>query len=247
MTTATQAKLDSKSRAKARPAAQPRPFTNPYLGGLFLGVVLFLAFYLTGNGLGASGGLNRMVVWLIDLAAPQYADRVSYLVQYAGGDKNALDNWIVLLTVGIFLGGLASGWRGRRIKWETVRGPQISDRQRWLFALLGGVIAGFGARMARGCTSGQGLSGGATLGGELGLPDGLFLRRLCPGLRPAQALAAGRGAALTPSPRSIRFGGAHGPLSPGCHDWQNRNLSSLRADRHGLWRRPGNGGLWPLD
>lgn len=163
MTTATQAKLDSKSRAKARPAAQPRPFTNPYLGGLFLGVVLFLAFYLTGNGLGASGGLNRMVVWLIDLAAPQYADRVSYLVQYAGGDKNALDNWIVLLTVGIFLGGLASGWRGRRIHWETVRGPQISDRQRWLLALFGGVIAGFGARMARGCTSGQGLSGGATL------------------------------------------------------------------------------------
>lgn len=163
MTTATQAKLPAKTRTKTKVTAPPKAFTNPYLGGVLLGVVLFLAFYLTGNGLGASGGLNRMVVWLIDLAAPQYADRVSYLIQYAGGDKNALDNWIVLLTVGIFLGGLASGWRGNRLKWETVRGPQISDRQRWMFALIGGVIAGFGARMARGCTSGQGLSGGATL------------------------------------------------------------------------------------
>jgi len=163
MTAATSSKQISKSKTKPGLRAEPRPFTNPYLGGVLLGVVLFLAFYLTGNGLGASGGLNRMVVWLIDLAAPQYADRVSYLIQYAGGDKNALDNWIVLLTVGIFLGGLASGWRGNRLKWETVRGPQISDRQRWAFALIGGVIAGFGARMARGCTSGQGLSGGATL------------------------------------------------------------------------------------
>jgi hypothetical protein len=32
-----------------------------------------------------------------------------------------------------------------------------------IFAYPGGIISGFGARMARGCTSGQGLSGGATL------------------------------------------------------------------------------------
>jgi uncharacterized membrane protein YedE/YeeE len=30
-------------------------------------------------------------------------------------------------------------------------------------AFLGGTIMGYGARMARGCTSGQALSGGATL------------------------------------------------------------------------------------
>jgi len=32
-----------------------------------------------------------------------------------------------------------------------------------LFAFLGGSIMGYGARMARGCTSGQALSGGAVL------------------------------------------------------------------------------------
>ncbi|MCO6450465.1 MAG: YeeE/YedE family protein [Caldilineales bacterium] len=163
MTTVSHAKPLAKTKSKEKAASIPRPFVNPYLGGVFLGLVLFLAFFLTGNGLGASGGLNRIIVWVIDLAAPQYADRVSYLIQYAGGDKNALDNWIVLLTAGIFLGGLISGLVGRRVHLETVRGPQITAHQRWVFAVIGGVIAGFGARMAKGCTSGQGLSGGATL------------------------------------------------------------------------------------
>ncbi len=36
-------------------------------------------------------------------------------------------------------------------------------RARWLLALAGGTIMGFAARLARGCTSGQALTGGATL------------------------------------------------------------------------------------
>ena len=161
MTAATS--TETLPKAKTKTKAEPRPFVNPYLGGLFLGIVLFLAFFLTGNGLGASGGLNRGIIWLIDLLAPQHVDRVSYFIHYAGGDKNALDHWIVLMTVGIFLGALVTGFFGRRIKAETVRGPRISPHTRWLFAVIGGIIAGFGARLARGCTSGQGLSGGATL------------------------------------------------------------------------------------
>ncbi len=152
-----------KARAKTAQKSEAKPFANPYAAGILLGVVLFLAFFLTGNGLGASGGLNRMIIWIVDLVAPQHVDRVSYLIHYAGGDKNALDHWIVLMTAGIFLGGLVSAWRGHRIKFETIHGPRITVHQRWLFAFLGGGIAGFGARLARGCTSGQGLSGGASL------------------------------------------------------------------------------------
>lgn len=161
MTAATQTEPLASTEQEHR--AKPRPFINPYLGGVILGVVLFIAFFLTGNGLGASGGLNRGIIYLVDLFAPEHIDRVSYFILYAGGDKNALDHWIVLMTVGIFLGALVSGWFGRRIKRETVSGPRITPHWRWLFALAGGIIAGFGARMARGCTSGQGLSGGATL------------------------------------------------------------------------------------
>ena len=36
-------------------------YMNPYLAGIFLGVVLFLSFLLFGHGLGASGGLAKIV------------------------------------------------------------------------------------------------------------------------------------------------------------------------------------------
>jgi uncharacterized membrane protein YedE/YeeE len=136
---------------------------NPYLGGGLLGLVLFLAFFITGNGLGASGGLNRVIVFFEDLVAPDHVDQVSYLLKMAGGAKNALDDWIVLLTAGVLLGGFTSGWWHGRLKVETNKGPNISNRSRWLWAFVGGSFMGFGARLARGCTSGQALSGGAVL------------------------------------------------------------------------------------
>ena len=39
-----------------------------------------------------------------------------------------------------------------------------SRAKRVISALIGGMLAGFGARVAAGCTSGLGLSGAATLG-----------------------------------------------------------------------------------
>jgi uncharacterized protein len=140
-----------------------RPYVHPYLGGALLGAVLFLAFLVTGNGLGASGALERYVVFLVDLVAPAHVDRVAYLLKLAGGDKNPLDFWVVFMTAGTLLGGFFSGWLHGRLKVETIKGPNITVRQRWLFAFLGGAIMGYGARLARGCTSGQALSGGAVL------------------------------------------------------------------------------------
>jgi uncharacterized protein len=142
---------------------QTRPYANPYLGGALLGVVLFLAFFLTGNGLGASGGLNRIVVYFQDLVVPEHVDRTPFLLTMAGGDRNPLDNWVVPVVFGTLLGGFFSGWRSGRLKIETGKGPNITVKQRWFIAFLGGAFMGYGARLARGCTSGQALSGGALL------------------------------------------------------------------------------------
>jgi hypothetical protein len=142
---------------------EERPYVHPYIGGALLGLLLFLAFFFTGNGLGASGGLNRIVVFFEDLAVPGHVDRTPYLIPMAGGGKNPLDNWVVPVVLGALLGGFVSGWRNGRVKVETNRGPNISTRTRWGMAFLGGAIMGYGARFARGCTSGQALSGGATL------------------------------------------------------------------------------------
>jgi len=151
------------SLARAFARRPTRPYANAYFAGALLGIVLFLSFFLTGNGLGASGGLNRILVYFEDLIAPGHVDRTPYLISMAGGDKNPLDSWVVFLAVGTVLGGAASGWRNGRMKVETGKGPRISKRTRWAVAFLGGAFMGYGARLARGCTSGQALSGGATL------------------------------------------------------------------------------------
>jgi hypothetical protein len=138
-------------------------YVHPYLGGLLLGIVLFTALFLTGNGLGASGGLNRIIVAVEDAIAPAHVDRTPYLLKMAGGNLNPLDDWIIPLIVGTLIGGFISGWLNGRLKVETNKGPQITVKTRWLMAFIGGAIMGYGARMARGCTSGQALTGGATL------------------------------------------------------------------------------------
>jgi len=143
--------------------SEAKPYVDPYLAGGLLGVVLFLSFFITGNGLGASGGLNRIIVYFEDLIVPGHIDRVPYLLAIAGGDRAALDNWIVFMVVGTLLGGFISGLINKRVYWTVGKGPQISVQTRLLMAFIGGTLMGYGARFARGCTSGQALSGGAVL------------------------------------------------------------------------------------
>jgi hypothetical protein len=49
------------------------------------------------------------------------------------------------------------------VRLETRKGPRVSTRARWALAFAGGAVMAYGARLARGCTSGQALSGGAVL------------------------------------------------------------------------------------
>jgi uncharacterized membrane protein YedE/YeeE len=165
MTTYTPAESDVQPSAEAytRTERVAKAYINPYLAAILLGLVLFAAFFFTGSGLGASGGLNRILVFFEDLVAPGHIDRTPYLIAMAGGDKNPLDSWIVFLTLGTIIGGFTSGWIHHRIKVETNRGPRVPVKLRWVMAFIGGALMGFGARYARGCTSGQALSGGAVL------------------------------------------------------------------------------------
>jgi uncharacterized protein len=144
-------------------ARAPRPYLNPYVAGTLLGIVLFLSFYVTGGGLGASAALNRVEVGVLDWFAPGHVDRVAYLAEMAGGARSAWSSSAMFMLVGTALGGLASGLVNRRVKLELRKGPNVTTRTRVIFAILGGLLMGYGARLARGCTSGQALSGGAVL------------------------------------------------------------------------------------
>ncbi|HSH03054.1 MAG TPA: YeeE/YedE thiosulfate transporter family protein [Anaerolineae bacterium] len=142
---------------------EAQPYVHPYTGGLLLGLLLFLAFFITGNGLGASGGINRIIVLIEDAFYPAHIDRTAYLATMAGGESNPLDSWVVFVTIGLVIGGFTSGLRHGRLNITTNRGPNTPVKLRWLTAFVGGSFMGYGARLARGCTSGQALSGGAVL------------------------------------------------------------------------------------
>jgi len=145
------------------PRRKPDRYWDPYLAGVLLGLLLFLTFFLTGHGLGSSGGVSRFLVAIEDLVIPRHVDTTPYLAAMAGGERNPLDHWIVWEVVGILIGGFVSGWLRGRVRLETRHGPRIRPRTRWIMAFIGGVLMGYGARLARGCTSGQALSGGAVL------------------------------------------------------------------------------------
>lgn len=144
-------------------AKEPRPYVNPYLAGVLLGVVLFLSFFFTGGGLGASAALSHLQTAALSLFAPMHVDRVAYFAAMGGGQRNPLLYSGVYMLVGTLLGGAVSGIIHRRARLETRKGPRISTRTRWALALVGGLVMAYGARFARGCTSGQALSGGAVL------------------------------------------------------------------------------------
>ncbi len=141
----------------------PRPYLDPYLGGALLGLVLFLSFFFTGGGLGASGALTHLQTGLLDVVAREHVDRVAYFAEVAGGSRSPWDYSGIYMLVGTLLGGLVSGAVNGRLKLETGRGPRVSVGARLACAFVGGVVMAYGARLARGCTSGQALSGGAVL------------------------------------------------------------------------------------
>lgn len=143
------------------PAA--RPLWNPYLAGALLGLVLLGSFLVMGFGLGASGATNRLAIGAAYCVAPAAVEKNSYFSQYAGLGKKVLDDWLVFEVLGVLLGGFLAAYSGGRLKLAVQKGPRIARGQRLLLAVLGGVMMGIAARLARGCASGQALTGGAAL------------------------------------------------------------------------------------
>lgn len=138
-------------------------YWSPYVAGFVLGLVLLATFVIMGRGLGASGALMRVTTYAVDQVSPQHVDNNPYFAKYAGGDTPALHDWLVFEIIGVIIGGLLSGMLAKRLRLQTDKGPNITVPLRLAFAFLGGGLVGFGARLAQGCTSGQALTGGATL------------------------------------------------------------------------------------
>ena len=140
-----------------------KPYWPGWLAGLALGSVLLLTFVFTGHGLGATGFTTRLSAWLGDEVAPQWTLANDYLGPMIE-DGHVLSSWITWQVLGVFIGALVSAVLAKRIAWRIEGAATAGRASRLLKALAGGIVAGFGARIAAGCTSGIGLSGSAVLG-----------------------------------------------------------------------------------
>jgi uncharacterized membrane protein YedE/YeeE len=142
-----------------------RRYLDPYRAGVGIGLVLLAAYAIAGRGLGASGAFSSIVAAGTaavqgTTAAASSAAVAPYLPR---GVASPLSDWLVLELLGAVAGGFASAWFAGRRRATIERGAGVAAGTRVYVAIAGGVLMGFGAKLARGCTSGQALSGGALL------------------------------------------------------------------------------------
>ncbi len=138
-------------------------YWNPYFGGFLLGLLIILTFFLTGRGVGASGALKSSVVTVVHTVAPTHAKNNAYYSKFLSEEKSPMNNWLVFEALGVLFGAFLSGAMTNRLKFKVQHSPKITSKRRLIFALIGGILFGLGAQIARGCTSGAALSGMAVL------------------------------------------------------------------------------------
>lgn len=145
---------------------------NPWTAGISIGLLCWFVFALVNQPLGVSTALSSASG---KVASPILGRDVfladGYWIKFPFGF-----DYGILFLVGIFLGSLVSALTSNSFKWERV--PTVwrdfyggSVAKRFLAAFIGGALVLFGARMAGGCTSGHGLSGGL----QLALSSWVFL------------------------------------------------------------------------
>ena len=143
---------------RGRPA---QAYASPYVAGAGLGAVLLASYILAGRGIGATGAFAVVAAKTISVAAPRAVDGNPWLAERATGA--VLGDWLVVEIIGVIIGGFLSAALAGRLRLGVDRGPRSGIASRLAVAALGGAIMGFGAVFARGCTSGQALTGGALL------------------------------------------------------------------------------------
>jgi len=141
-----------------------RPYLNPYVGGVLLGLVLLAANFVAGRGLGASGAIKSTVVTAVTTVVPSAEKNSPFVKEFRESHEgNPMKTWLVFQMMGVIVGGFLSGAFAGRLKFKVEHSPKITSQRRIVFALIGGTLFGFGSQLGRGCTSGSALSGMAVL------------------------------------------------------------------------------------
>lgn len=129
---------------------------SPYLAGAGIGVLSWFAFASGDHPLGITTAVEHTAAIALKPAVGGDAD-------YYAAEQPVI-GWEWMLVLGVLVGSLISaslsGDRSRLIVpplWESRFGGSVGLR--FAAAFLGGALMMFGARLAKGCTSGHGISG----------------------------------------------------------------------------------------
>jgi uncharacterized membrane protein YedE/YeeE len=140
-----------------------KPRWSPYVIGAGIGVLSWITFGAMHKALGVSTTFVRVAGLIESIFSTAHVKANAYYEKYLIASP-AVD-WQMLLVIGLFIGAMIASLLGKsRIK-ETV--PELwaskfgrSKGVRYLGAFIGGILVLIGARLAGGCTSGHGISGG---------------------------------------------------------------------------------------
>jgi hypothetical protein len=133
-------------------------------------VLSWITFATMGKALGTSTTMVRAVAAAERTVAPEHADNTAYLAKYIGTTDKPKPwfEWQFALVLMLPLGAWIAARQSKSRFTEHV--PELwkqhfgdSRPKRYAAAFAGGAVMLFGARMAGGCTSGHGISGGLQL------------------------------------------------------------------------------------
>lgn len=133
---------------------------SPYVAGAGIGILSWLSFLISGKPIATSTTFARAGGMIEELLSGDKTPKRPYY------EKIKLQvNWQWMLVVGVVIGSFLSAILSGDFQvgvwvpslWESAFGD--STFLRVSVAVLGGIILGFGARFAGGCTSGHGISG----------------------------------------------------------------------------------------
>ncbi len=133
---------------------------SPYAVGIGIGLLSWLSFLISGKPIATSTTFARVGGMIEELLRGKGADRRHYYKKI-----KLKINWQWMLVLGVVLGSFLSAIISGDFNldvwipslWYSAFGD--SNLLRVIVAVIGGIVLGFGARFAGGCTSGHGISG----------------------------------------------------------------------------------------
>ena len=136
------------------------PRWSPYAAGIGIGLLSWLSFLISGKPIATSTSFAQTGGMIEDFITGGNAQHRPYYKKI-----KLKINWQWMLVVGVVIGSFLSAIISGDLQfgvwvpslWASAFGD--SAVLRVLVALAGGIILGFGARFAGGCTSGHGISG----------------------------------------------------------------------------------------